>query len=391
MQQLAGAAAAAPPRAAAARTRRTRAEPLPATAAHRRRAPPPPTATSHPAAADVAAHAAAPPLRRRDALALALGALTAALASTPSAALAAAAEDASAAELEPIFAEALAAASANDYTAADAAWTRAVAAAPRSAAALSNRGAARLQAGRWAEARDDLAKAVALDAEAGAPADALVLNNLGNARGACGDWDGALVAYADAAAAADAAGGAGVRGAARSGGARAVARANTALALFQTAQDADALRVARALLRRDPEFWDMRAAAASFLWASGDEAGAEAEWNTLCASGRGFGASRSAEPAPGEDASRLAYSARLFTQQMEQVSGIVAGRVRDSGGDTPCALYRNTATVAPRWPPRATAALDAFLKLRREGEAKGYDGVVATYTFAQAGAAAAAR
>ena len=49
--------------------------------------------------------------------------------------------------------------------------------------------------------------------------------------------------------------------------------------------------------------------------------------------------------------------------------------------DTPCAMYRNVGIVAPRWPPRCTAALDAFLKVRREGDAKDYDGEVKTYRF----------
>jgi hypothetical protein len=37
----------------------------------------------------------------------------------------------------------------------------------------------------------------------------------------------------------------------------------------------DALRTARTILRKDPEFWDMRAAAAAFLWADGRGGDAE--------------------------------------------------------------------------------------------------------------------
>ena len=37
--------------------------------------------------------------------------------------------------------------------------------------------------------------------------------------------------------------------------------------------------------------------------------------------------------------------------------------------------------VAPRWPPRCTAALDAFLAVRRTGKAMDYDGEVKEYAF----------
>jgi Flp pilus assembly protein TadD len=39
-----------------------------------------------------------------------------------------------------------------------------------------------------------------------------------------------------------------------------IAMANYALALFQTGQDQAAIKEAKQLLRRDPQFWDMRAA-----------------------------------------------------------------------------------------------------------------------------------
>ncbi len=48
------------------------------------------------------------------------------------------------------------------------------------------------------------------------------------------------------------------------------------------------------------------------------------------------------------------------------------------------ALYsRSTAVarVANRWPPRATAALRAFLALSSSGEALGYDMQITTYRF----------
>ena len=45
--------------------------------------------------------------------------------------------------------------------------------------------------------------------------------------------------------------------------------------------DKEAIRVARSILRKDREFLDARCALTAFLWASGDAAGAEAEWTQL--------------------------------------------------------------------------------------------------------------
>jgi hypothetical protein len=46
-------------------------------------------------------------------------------------------------------------------------------------------------------------------------------------------------------------------------------------------RDAEALKVARSVLRKDPEFLDMRCATTAFLWAMGETAAAEGEWNQL--------------------------------------------------------------------------------------------------------------
>jgi len=272
-----------------------------------------------------------------------------------------------AAALSDLFSRASDATGRGDYDTADELWTRAVEAAPGNSAAVSNRGTARLQAGRLRDAREDLELAVQLDAAAGRRPDALALNNLGNAMGACGDWTGAIEKFQEAAVA--------------DARLTAIARANQALAYFQTGDDVEALRTARALLRRDSEFWDMRALAASILWAQSEESAAESEWLQLCRSGRGFGANRSAEPQPGESTSQVAYSARLLQQQLALVTGVVAGTTRDNGSDTPCRLYSDTSRVQARWPPRATAALDAFLRLKREGSAIDYDGKLRTFTF----------
>ena len=291
--------------------------------------------------------------------------------------------------LAKAFEEAMAAGA--DYDAADRAWTKAIELAPLNSAAWSNRGTKRLQAGRWADARADLERSVQLSPDPNNP-DPLTLNNLGNAEGALGNWDAAMANYLEAS-----------KDPTRE--MESIALANLALAKFQVNDVDGSLRVARTILRRDPEFWDVRALATAALWASGREADAEAEWSSLCRSGRGFGAPSSAEDARGgKDGGRggiggdMAYAARLLEQQVAQQAAVVRGTIgadgarkdgREFGGgggggagdDTPCRMYESTAIVAPRWPPRCTAALDAFLKVARVGEALDYDGVVKRYEF----------
>jgi tetratricopeptide (TPR) repeat protein len=75
------------------------------------------------------------------------------------------------------------------------AWTRAVELAPENAAAWSNRGTARLQAGRWRDAYDDLSYALQLETRAfggdnvADGVSALLLNQLANSEGALGRWE----------------------------------------------------------------------------------------------------------------------------------------------------------------------------------------------------------
>lgn len=259
-----------------------------------------------------------------------------------------------------------AAMSAPTFEESDALWGEAVKlsppGSPAMSAALSNRGTLRLQYREWASALEDLQASVDLDGDSPDP---LALNNLGNAKGALGRWDEAMADFLESS-----------RG---SEDMREIALANYALAAFQIGKEDLAVATCRKLLRRDPEFLDMRAALAAFLWALGDESNAEAEWTFLCKSGRGFGAKRSAEEK--RDAGALAYGFELFAQSANQIAAELDGGVKDAGLDTPCRLYKTTDTVANRWPPRATAALDAFLRVRRSGEAVDYDGDVKTFEF----------
>lgn len=93
---------------------------------------------------------------------------------------------------------------------------------------------------------------------------------------------------------------------------------------------------------RDSEFLDMRCALTAFLWGSGRRSEAEDSW--------------------------------------EQLQEAVLGSALYSRGS---AVER----VRHRWPPRATAALVAFLTLSDEGQAEGYDLVQHKYRFAATAAA----
>ena len=254
------------------------------------------------------------------------------------------------------------------YEEAEEAWTRAIEIAPKNSsalsAALSNRGTLRLQYSEWDAAVDDLQRAVDLD---GDRPDALTLNNLGNAKGALNRWDEAMADFLEAS---------------RTENMRAIAQANYALAAFQTRRDDLAIATAKKLLRKDPEYLDMRALLSAMYWSIGDIDAAEGEWTYLCKSGRGFGAKTSAEDARGDDpASDIRYASTLLSQQFAQQFAELTGGVKEAGLDTPCRLYKTTDTVANRWPPRATAALDAFLRVQNYGEALDYDGLVKRFDF----------
>ena len=265
-------------------------------------------------------------------------------------------------ELTELFNRAM---QASTYEESEAAWTRAIEitepASRARSAALSNRGTLRLQYSDWTGAVADLQASV--DGDGNNP-DPLALNNLGNALGALGRWDEAMSAYLEAS---------------RTEDMREIALANYALAAFQIKKEDLAMSTLRKVLRRDPEFLDARAALSAFLWATGDFDAAEAEWTFLCKSGRGFGAQRSAEEK--RDAGALAYGFELFTQSAAQIVAELDGGVKEAGLDTPCRLYKTTDVVANRWPPRCTAALDAFLRVRRDGQALDYDGEVKTFDF----------
>jgi tetratricopeptide (TPR) repeat protein len=99
------------------------------------------------------------------------------------------------ASLQPIFLR-----STTRLQAADNAWSDAISIDQSNPNTWSNRGTARLQNGRWHDARADLQRALELEASGGSEPSALVLNQLGNAEGAEGEWDLACDHYRQAAA-----------------------------------------------------------------------------------------------------------------------------------------------------------------------------------------------
>lgn len=149
----------------------------------------------------------------------------------------------------------------------------------------------------------------------------------GNAAGALGDWSGAERFYRRAATLDDV-----------GGDVEGIARQNLALTLLQRGEFEASEREARSLVRRDGGFLDARAALVAALWAQGASSEAEAEWAALQAAQDGLG-----------------------------------GELYPPSG----AIDR----VAPRWPPRATAALAAFLSLSRSASATDYSGKTVDFSF----------
>eukprot|EP00210_Caulerpa_lentillifera_P004858 g4638.t1 len=164
---------------------------------------------------------------------------------------------------------------------------------PWSVDPVLNRGVVLESLGRFDEAIRDYRMLLS-----SAPYDPAIWNNLGNAYAGKGEWSISAKYYGRAASLAPE---------------FAFASANEALALYQTGDEEEALRLIRSLLRKYPSFTDMRAALVASLWGSGKEGEAESEW----------------------------------------------GKVQDPRYSDPVWLRESR-----RWPPRLTDALIAFLNLR---------------------------
>lgn len=132
---------------------------------------------------------------------------------------------------------------------------------PWSVDPVINRGVALEALGRWEEAAADYKAVLAV-----APNDPVPWNNLGNTYLGLQRWGDAVECFDKAI------------GLSRD---YSFAAANKALAMFQLGQREEAIREMRALLRRYPDFPDMRAALAAAQWAAGREGDAETNWQRV--------------------------------------------------------------------------------------------------------------
>lgn len=89
--------------------------------------------------------------------------------------------------------------------------------------------------------------------------------------------------------------------------------ANRAVALYEIGEEEVSVKIVRSLLRKYPDFQDMRAALAAMLWNEGREGDAESEWSRV---------------------------------------------------DDPRYKDNNWLKVERRWPPKLIKAIDAFLELK---------------------------
>ncbi|KAG2485094.1 hypothetical protein HYH03_016191 [Edaphochlamys debaryana] len=141
-------------------------------------------------------------------------------------------------------------------------YNTAIALCPWSVDPVLNRGVALEALGRFDEAVSDYRAVLAA-----APNDPAGWNNLGNASGGLGKWEDAVEYYGRAVQLAPAS--------------YAGAAGNRALALFEVGRTEESIREMRNLLRRYPDYTDMRAALAGALWSIGKEAEAEVQWNRV--------------------------------------------------------------------------------------------------------------
>jgi len=132
---------------------------------------------------------------------------------------------------------------------------------PWSVDPVLNRGVVLESLQRFEEAIADYRAVLAVQ-----PNDPSAWNNLGNATAGLGRWDEAEKYFARAVSIAPE---------------FSFAAANRALAQYQLGQRQEAIREMRTLLRRYPDFPDMRAALAAALWSEGLEGQAESNWQRV--------------------------------------------------------------------------------------------------------------
>ncbi len=187
---------------------------------------------------------------------------------------------------------AFAATNKGDFATAETYWTKTIEQFPDNAAVWSNRGNARISQNKLEEAIADYDKSTELAPSAPEPylnrgiaweglkqwdkaiadynhvleidaSDAAAYNNRGSAKGGSGDWQGAIADYKKATELASD---------------FAFASGNYALALYQVGETQEAEKKMRALLRKYPNFVDMRAALTAALWQDRKRGEAKSNW-----------------------------------------------------------------------------------------------------------------
>lgn len=132
---------------------------------------------------------------------------------------------------------------------------------PWSVDPVINRGVVLEALGRWDEAAADYQAVLAV-----APQDPVPWNNLGNTYMGMQRWSDAAECFGKASSLSPT---------------FSFAAANKALAMYQLGNTEEAIREMRSLLRRYPDFPDMRAALAAAQWAAGREGDAETNWQRV--------------------------------------------------------------------------------------------------------------
>ncbi|VXD24691.1 conserved exported hypothetical protein [Planktothrix serta PCC 8927] len=121
-----------------------------------------------------------------------------------------------------------------------------------------NRGVAYEGLGEWKKAIADYNKVLEIN-----PNDAVAYNNRGNAEAGLGKWEAALLDYQTAS---------------DLDKNYSFARANYALTLYQVGRQEESIKTMKNLVRKYPNFADMRAALTACLWDSGKPGEAESNW-----------------------------------------------------------------------------------------------------------------
>lgn len=137
-------------------------------------------------------------------------------------------------------------------------FNQAIVLAPTATDPYLNRGTAWEGLGEWEKAIADYRKVLELD-----PKDAMGYNNLGNAHAGQRKWSEAIDYYQKATELAPN---------------FAFARANYALALYEIGEVDKSLQIMRNLVRKYPQFADVRAALTAVLWSQGKQGEAESNW-----------------------------------------------------------------------------------------------------------------